>query len=52
MNDRPKSPIELAAERLREQGDAAPIEELRKQEEGTLPGLLSKNEIDVTKRSK
>jgi hypothetical protein len=50
MNDRPKSPIELAAERLREQGHAAPTEVLRKQVEGTLPGFLSKNETDVTKR--
>jgi hypothetical protein len=52
MSDRPKSPIESAAEMLRTQDRAAPIEELRKQEEGTLPGFLSKNETDVTKRPK
>ena len=54
MNERPKSRIELAAEIMRKQNHAAPAEAEGKPEEGkpSLAGLLSKNEIDVTKRPK
>ncbi len=49
MTDRPKTPIELAAEMLPK---TDPREMLKKREKEYLGGFLSRNVIDLSKRPK
>jgi len=52
MIDRPKSFLDLAAERMRKQNPAGMPRKMEEENLSPLADFLSKNEIDVAKRPK